>query len=514
MADVLSPQTAADLAAAGLLPAGMAAPVPPIPMAEVPPVAAASAPPMPGPADVAQAAMPPLAPAAAPAPLAEPAPVPTPAELLPNPPVDFAPMDAGVPADYASMQATAPSMPNISPDMQAAPATEMPSMQPDPIAEIQAADAAIEQVVTKQVAKQKQAQAVEAQQADAELEAAEQHKVDARIAEIDAQPQVRSLADIFNKGSFGDKLGAALALMAGGIAQGMLGLKSNPALDTINALVEQQANKNKLNAEEKASLRKQLYDNILLRLRKKELQTDNEYKRSQIAKNYAEIQKLRVDAENEQRKLASTKAINQLLQGDAAIPAATPEIAARNQKIETVLQHLDATDSKRAAELRERLVVAPDGSMQFARVNKDRVAEFEKNVRMPNESATALLRRIQEYAKTASSLSLQDRARMQTDLALAAGKLRIPITGPGAMTEDEYKRLLDTLGNPTKIFSIASIENMKLGAVLKNLEYDTRAGAAQIGVRWPMSKNEQLVQKLEQMGYSREQAVKAVHGKK
>lgn len=332
MADVkslLQPQTAADLAAAGLLPQPEIIPAPPV------------APP----ADVAAAAMPPLEPAQPPSPLMPPEPMPQ--FDVQAPPVgatlaDLVQVPAGGTIERANVMSPAAAPAGLGAVQGAAqPVLE----RSDPLAQIQAADAVVEQFVAKNVAKQKQAQAVEAQAADEELERKEAAALEARIAEIDAQPQVRNLAQVFDKGSFGEKIGAALSLMAGGIAQGMLGLKSNPALDTINALVEQQAAKNKLNAEEKASLRKQFYDNILLRLKKKEALVDNELKRSQIAENFAQVQNLRNSAAAEQAKLASARAISGMLAG-SAVPAATPQIAAKNQQIEAALQHLDATDAK------------------------------------------------------------------------------------------------------------------------------------------------------------------------
>lgn len=505
----LSPDVAQALAAQGAVSPEMAQQLGPVLVDQGVPV-------VPTVPDVVSQAMPPLTdPSLAQAPLADPVPV-IPEGVLPNPPVPFGPNDQIAP-DYTAVKTSVPNMPQVPPNAQS-PAADAVQAEPqvaDYEQQAQAADSVAEQIVAKNVAKQAQAHAVKVVAADKEQEDAEKVKLEDRIKQIDAQPQVRGLAQIFSSGSTGEKIGAALALLAGGVAQGILGLKENPAMTTINSLVEQQAQRNKLNQEEKESLRKQIYDNVLLKLRKKELSSEDALRKSQIQENIAQVEHLRGQAAQKQAELAAAHAVSAVLNGNGnSVPAATPEIAARNKQVEDVLSYLDAKDPKRAETLRERQVITPDGRMEFAKVDKQRVAEFEKTIRQPNESATALLKQIREFSKTASSLSLGDRAKMQTDLVMAAGKLRIPITGPGAMTEDEFKRLIDTLGNPTKVFSIQSIENMKLDSVINNLEQDTRAGAAQIGVRWPQGRDEQIIQKLMERGYDRAQAVQAVHNKK
>jgi hypothetical protein len=44
-----------------------------------------------------------------------------------------------------------------------------------------------------------------------------------------------------------------------------------------------------------------------------------------------------------------------------------------------------------------------------------------------------------------------------------AGKLRLPLTGPGAMTEDEFQRLISNMGDPSSIFGSEENEIGKLG---------------------------------------------------
>jgi hypothetical protein len=53
---------------------------------------------------------------------------------------------------------------------------------------------------------------------------------------------------------------------------------------------------------------------------------------------------------------------------------------------------------------------------------------------------------------------------------MMVGKLRLPLTGPGAFTDSERAFVADTIGNPTKIFSLSSIEFAKLNAMKSKLE--------------------------------------------
>jgi hypothetical protein len=69
-----------------------------------------------------------------------------------------------------------------------------------------------------------------------------------------------------------------------------------------------------------------------------------------------------------------------------------------------------------------------------------------------------------------NKLSPDDRARLGTELSLLTGKMRLAVLGPGAMTEAEYDRLRDALGDPTKIVTFPGTQLLKLRTVQSRLQ--------------------------------------------
>jgi hypothetical protein len=82
------------------------------------------------------------------------------------------------------------------------------------------------------------------------------------------------------------------------------------------------------------------------------------------------------------------------------------------------------------------------------------------------------------------------RAQMQTELAALVGQLRLPFTGPGAMTNEEYKRLAETIGDPTKFAAMPAWERVKLQTVLKKLNGDLKTRAKAAGLQVPVDSSE------------------------
>lgn len=354
---------------------------------------------------------------------------------------------------------------------------------------------------------------VSALKAGVEEQKQQQQTVDNVKQEIQKSDEAgfASLNDIMSNGSFGQKLGAALSIMAGSLSQAFTGNKSNPALDVLNKSFEAELDRRKLSAEQKIAAKKAMLDEVEMRMKQEAQKTDSDLKKAHIAEIVNDINMKKQKLQADQISQVSAKAAADAIQGgESVIPVASKQIADKNSKIEQALAYYDSADPKRASELRERQVVLPNGELVFAKADPQRVREFEKSTRRPNESALNTLESIKKFAKTASSLSPQDRAKMGTMLAVATGKLREPITGPGAMTAEEHKRLLDALGNPTAIFSINENQMTKLNTVMNSLRTDLKSGAAQIGVKWPDQKEDKIRENLRQKGYTDSEIDKAL----
>lgn len=352
------------------------------------------------------------------------------------------------------------------------------------------------------------------QQADAQLAQAalsarqreDQLKNDITKLDDDVRAQVRnrSLPEMLTQGSYTSRIMSGLAVLAGGVSSGILGKEGNVVIDQIDKGVEQQAAKDKLNNEQRMALKREALDAVKTQIDTLQARTQNA-----SAKANLDIAKAKLHQEREELNLKimqahQAKALNNVIAGlrsEGSVPAATPQIAKRNSQLNAALQAVEASDPKRAEGLREVLVTTPDGSIQIANVNKERVQEFQKYA---SETAPAveLLRKVQKFAAQASKLSLEDRGAMGSMLKIAAGKLRLPITGPGAMTEDEFNRLQETIGDPLKIIAIPSVELAKLDSVMSVLNADLASRAGEIGVKWPATKAEQVAAALRNRGYS------------
>lgn len=87
------------------------------------------------------------------------------------------------------------------------------------------------------------------------------------------------------------------------------------------------------------------------------------------------------------------------------------------------------------------------------------------------------LGRIQTLAKDFNKITdLTKRAQIQTELAAVLGALRIPITGPGILTESERQSILkDVIGNPNAIVTLPSLMRAKLQTTMNKLSTDLAA---------------------------------------
>lgn len=358
------------------------------------------------------------------------------------------------------------------------------------------------------IAEQNAFQEADAQLAQAALNARKREddlKNDISKLDNDIRNEVRnrSLPQMLTQGSYTSRIMSALAIVAGGVGSGILGEKGNPVIDQIDKGVEQQAARDKLNNEQKMALKREALDAVKTQIDSLQARTQNAQAKANLDIEKAKLRQQREELNLKIMQAHQAKALNGVIAGlrsQGSVPAATPQIAKKNANLNAALEAAESVDPKKAEGLREVLVTTPDGAMQIANVNKERVQEFQKYA---SETAPAvqLLREIKQFAGAASKMSLEDRAAMSSKLAIAAGKLRLPITGPGAMTEDEYNRLKDTIGDPMRIIAVPGAELAKLDSVISVLNSDLASRAGEIGVKWPTTRAEQVGAALARRGY-------------
>ena len=109
-------------------------------------------------------------------------------------------------------------------------------------------------------------------------------------------------------------------------------------------------------------------------------------------------------------------------------------------------------------------------------------AKQMKAILKDTELAKAGIRDLMKIAETGSSLSPSDRARAQTIQQVLVGQLRVPLTGPGAMSEGDRKLLENAIANPTTVFSLTSSNKIKLKELNKALDRAVAAHAKAFGL--------------------------------
>lgn len=295
-----------------------------------------------------------------------------------------------------------------------------------------------------------------------------------RIQETD-EYVARSLPEIMQKGTLGQKLGAALAVIAGGVAQGMLKLNSNPALDVINKEVDRYAAQQKLKADEREALRKQALTQTKMTLEERIGNSQILMNNAKVVEALGQLDLKAAEAGQKQQELTMLSQINSG-QGVSSVAA----------------QMLPK-------EYRERMVSMPGSSQQVLAVNKDAANKLRE---FTNEVGPAIngIDRILEFTNSDEFSRLNPKARVQvaTEIQSLVGQLRIPLTGPGVLTDTEYERLLDTVGQPNKLLSLPAWERTKLNTVKNKLQSDIRSRYKNAGIDLPRTPQEQMFDRMKE----------------
>lgn len=303
---------------------------------------------------------------------------------------------------------------------------------------------------------------IDALRAEADARQAEREKqLNTTLKGIDDRVRSKSLAEIFQGGSLGQKIGAAFAVLAGGVSQGLTGAKSNPVLDYMDKIVDQQSAKDKLSMEEKEALRKQVYEQGQNELKKLENATQNAYRKDQLSLMSQEL-------ELKKQELYAK------LRANVASQIPPDAFSGRELKRDELLK------LKQNEKLAERLITLPNGKAFMG--NSDTDAKEFKKLATESLNALSLLEQYRKIGDKGSSFSLTDRAKAYALKQAIVGALRLPFTGPGILTESERNQLIKTLGDPLAFTTLRPIELSKIDQVADALKANTVNRARLSGV--------------------------------
>lgn len=165
--------------------------------------------------------------------------------------------------------------------------------------------------------------------------------------------------------------------------------------------------------------------------------------------------KLKMEANAKTQQLAQTKTISNLIQ----TARQKPEMA------DQVLNALEGVDPKRASELRQLHVPG----MGFASSNEG--AKVSREMASMVNTAKGDIQVLKDMIKKGGkSLNPQTIAKADTIRRGLIGKLRVPITGPGAMSEGEREMLEKMIPDITSVMSLDSSNKTRLDTLSQRLD--------------------------------------------
>lgn len=306
-------------------------------------------------------------------------------------------------------------------------------------------------LANKQEASQKVAIEVEQKRQGATVQAKE--KVQKRQDELEAQ--YTSLSDMFENASLGKRIGVSLAIALGGISQGLTGASINPVLDTLDKTFKNNIEMRKLAFKKVAEEAK----------RKAELQPD--------PKKQADLRKASADALAAEMRVEDMLTMREL--GAVGTQPLTPEqIIQANQTEDT----------------RKRLLRVKD---QTYLVNDPAIKGDLDERSGDTDTAVDALNQLIQLSKDGAQIPLTKARAVASALQQAAvGKLRLPLTGPGPLTDTEFTRLLGAMGSATSPFKVPALEREKMKAIRDLLVNDMKNRYEAQGIKMPKTRREMI----------------------
>lgn len=278
-----------------------------------------------------------------------------------------------------------------------------------------------------------------------------QKELTEKFAQLDSKVRTQSFAEIFSGDSLGNKLLAGLSIALGGASQALTGAKSNPVIDFMNQMVEQQAQRDNLTRQEKDMLQKQVMEAGQQELRRLESATENAYRRDMIR-----MQQRGLDAKIGQINAQLMASLQQSLPNDM--------FSGRELTREEMLK------ARADKNLARQVVTLPNGK-SFLATNANSASEFNK---FATESLGALtnLEQYKDILESGNPFSLVDRGRAAALQQAIVGALRLPFTGPGVLTDTERGQLLKAIGD-FGIIRLPYVEQAKVKQVMDSLKAST-----------------------------------------
>lgn len=313
---------------------------------------------------------------------------------------------------------------------------------------------------------------------------------------------------LWNNLRTGQKILAGLAIALGGYGGALSGKGDNKAMDVINKAIDRDIEEQKFNIQQDAqskqlksqSLRDQasMQGTLLSSLRQKygdDVQAEIAMRTLAIQQTQLKLQQIASRTESK-TVLQNAEMLNAQLEREKqtqaqAMQARIASMAALRNLGTADVHNLDpAVEASLPENIQKVIKDRRERSLpgwQGQAPTKEVAGKF---LTLVNETQPAIDGASRILALTdpknpngASRLSPEDRARISTEMIALVGALRVPFTGPGAMTDSDFERIMSTLGDPNKIVTMPSWQRAKLTTVLQKLDNDLETAAKNSGFR-------------------------------
>jgi len=282
--------------------------------------------------------------------------------------------------------------------------------------------------------------------------------------------------------------GLFMALSAYGSA---LSGQENQAMKVINNAINQDIDAQRFNIENKlkgARMGIEANQYLLVQMKDKFKDDESAILASRAAMLQMTQQQLNINASKLDQATAGPKAVALNSQLEMQKQQVLAQLK-QQQAQQFMLQQISGGDGSRnltpvqVAALPKELKETYVQGYGFGTAGAPGAQEFQK-VRASTEPAISAAKRVLDLTQNFNRVTdMEKAAKISSEMKALAGALRVPFTGPGALTESEYNRLMDTLGDPTGLANIPKLQRARLKTVLNKLQLDLNNSATQYGYK-------------------------------
>lgn len=312
------------------------------------------------------------------------------------------------------------------------------------------------------------------------------NSISQEVANTKIEP--KTMADVFNdKGAVG-KVAGIIGILLSGMGSGMTG-KENLALKAINDLIDRDVDAQKVNLQTKQMSLGNLVNKMnMVRAKFNDEDTADAAQRLwrfQVLESKFNEAASKLKGDLNTANIAQAKALLNTQRGllEAQFNEAAQAQVQKKQAMNAAGIDFDPYEGLTKESSVERLV--PE--YRTTATTKEGAKELNAMIADTNSTMNGVRRLIEiNQSGIGKSMDLTGRrAEADTLKSFLVGSLRLPVVGPGALSESELKLLERITANPTNFFSLDASNLTRLNALLSNLETKKTEKAISVGVQIP-----------------------------